>query len=68
MIYAVAATTILQLGVMYVPFAQRFLGSKSLDAGTFMLCMAICSIPFLGLELEKWIVRRRSQRSEVSYL
>ncbi len=60
MIYAVAATAVLQLIVVYVPFAQRIFGSKPLGAGSLIVSLAVSSIPFLGLELGKWLLRRRA--------
>jgi len=50
-------TLALQLTVVYVPFFQGFFGTKPLSPADLALCVALSSLVFVGIELEKW--RRR---------
>jgi Ca2+-transporting ATPase len=60
MLYAVAGTAILQVLVMYLPFARRIFVTTPLGAGSLIFSLVVSSIPFLGLEFGKWLRRRRT--------
>lgn len=61
MVLAVALTFVLQLMLIYVPFLQRFFGTEALDARDLIIALAISSIVFIAVEIEKWIRRRRGE-------
>jgi len=44
----------LQLTVVYVPFFQGFFGTKPLSPMDLALCVALSSLVFVGIEVEKW--------------
>jgi Ca2+-transporting ATPase len=60
MVGAVALTLLLQLGVIYIPFARGFFETELLSAQELGVALLVCTLPFWGVELEKWLRRRRS--------
>lgn len=63
MLGAVLLTLGLQLVVVYVPFLQRIFNTGALSIIDLIICLGLSSITFLGVEIEKWIIRsRRSLR------
>lgn len=56
---AVLFTLLLQLAVIYVPFLQDMFHTQALTWGELGICLAISSIIFLAVEVEKWVKRRR---------
>jgi Ca2+-transporting ATPase len=58
MIGAVALTLLLQLAVIYVPYLQKVFHTVPLDANQLLLCLAISSVVFFSVELQKWVLRR----------
>ena len=60
MIGAVLLTTLLQIAVVYVPFAQDLLGTMALPLPDLLLCLALSTTLFFVVEIEKWIIRRFS--------
>jgi Ca2+-transporting ATPase len=57
---AVLLTIGLQLLVVYVPFCQDVFRTATLSAGDLAICLATGSLPFWAVELEKWLIRRRT--------
>jgi Ca2+-transporting ATPase len=55
---AVALTTMLQLAVIYVPFLQRLFQTQPLPLPDLLICFALSTSVFIGVELQKWISRR----------
>jgi Ca2+-transporting ATPase len=56
---AVALTFVLQLGTLYVPSFNAVFKTQPLTAPELLLCLAMSSVVFVGVELEKWMTRRR---------
>ncbi|GAB3166692.1 calcium-translocating P-type ATPase, PMCA-type [Telluribacter humicola] len=56
---AVLFTLLLQLAVIYVPFLQDMFHTQSLTWGELGICLAISSIIFFTVEVEKWVKRRK---------
>lgn len=56
---AVSLTVVLQLALVYVPFLQVFFKTTPLPLPTLALTVALSSIVFVSVEIEKWIARRR---------
>ena len=59
MIGAVLLSSVLQLAVIYVPFLQGVFGTEALAARDLGLALLLSTIAFWGLEIEKWVARRR---------
>jgi Ca2+-transporting ATPase len=57
---AVTLTFVLQLAVVYVPFLQGFFETIALSARDLALGLAVSSLIFWAVELEKWVLRRRA--------
>jgi Ca2+-transporting ATPase len=66
MLGAVALTTVLQLVVVYVPFMQSIFSTVSLSAAQLALCVALGSVVFWAVELEKLVRRRRASTGKGS--
>ncbi len=55
---AVVVTVALQMAVIYVPFLNALLNTSPLTAGELGLTLALSSVVFFAVEVEKWLVRR----------
>lgn len=58
LIGAVVSTLILQLIAVYAPFFNDLFGTNPLTVGQLALCLALSTIVFWGVELEKLLMRR----------
>jgi Ca2+-transporting ATPase len=58
MVGAVIATLLLQFVVIYVPFAQRMFETVPLTLQEMLIALTLGTLPFWGVEFEKWVVRR----------
>jgi magnesium-transporting ATPase (P-type) len=56
----VLLTFVLQLAVIYVPFLQNIFSTVALEPWELLLSLAVASIVFFAVELDKW--RRRRQQ------
>lgn len=52
---AVALTFVLQLGVIYLPFANEIFSTQPLSLNELLICVAVSAIVFHAVEFEKWI-------------
>jgi Ca2+-transporting ATPase len=55
---AVALTVLLQLGIIYLPAAGAVFRTQPLTAGELGACLGLSTVVFIGVEIEKWLVRR----------
>jgi len=55
---AVLFTFVLQLALVYVPWLNTLFKTAPLSATELGFCLAMSSIVFLAVELEKWLIRR----------
>ena len=62
---AVALTFVLQLLAIYTPFFQRFLETEALPLADLAIAVALSTIIFWAVEVEKWLARRKSSREEL---
>ncbi len=58
LLLAVLATVALQLCTLYVPALNAAFRTEPLDAGELALCFTLAAVVFVGVEIEKWAVRR----------
>ncbi|HYM10467.1 MAG TPA: cation-translocating P-type ATPase, partial [Bryobacterales bacterium] len=56
---ALALTVALQAAVVYIPFWQRVFATRALPAKDLLLVLALSAVPLCGVELDKWLTRRR---------
>ena len=59
LIGAVLLTTLLQIGVVYVPFLQVIFETVPLTIPDLSICFAASVVLFALVELQKWMLRRR---------
>lgn len=62
---AVALTFVLQLLAIYAPFFQGFLETEALPIADFAIAVALSTIIFWAVEIEKWLARRKSSHEGV---
>ena len=55
---AVLLTFALQMATLYVPALQRVFRTEPLSPSELLICLAAAALVFVGVELEKWLVRR----------
>jgi len=56
---AVLLTFVMQMAVIYLPFLQEIFDTRSLSFPHLLICLALSTFVFWGVELEKWVVRLR---------
>jgi Ca2+-transporting ATPase len=55
---AVVVAFLLQMTAIYHPFFNEIFRTQALSAAELLLCLALSSIVFFAVELEKWLIRR----------
>ena len=55
---AVLLTTLLQLLVIYLPFAQRLFNTQALPLNELLICLVLSTSLFWAVEIQKWFIRR----------
>jgi len=55
---AVTFTVLLQMATIYVPALNPVFKTEALTAGELLLCLALSSVVFFAVEIEKWLIRR----------
>ncbi|HEX6387039.1 MAG TPA: cation-translocating P-type ATPase [Anaerolineae bacterium] len=58
MLGAVALTFALQMALIYVPFLQEFFNTVALAPRDLAISLALSTVVFIAVEIEKWIRRR----------
>jgi Ca2+-transporting ATPase len=64
MLQAVLLTLVLQILVIYLPFLQKIFNTRPLAPIDLLICLAASTIVFVGVEIEKWMIRTRSRPVE----
>jgi Ca2+-transporting ATPase len=62
---AVALTFVLQMSVIYVPLFNGVFRTEPLGAGELGACLAVSSVVFFAVEVEKWVRRRGGRHAAV---
>jgi Ca2+-transporting ATPase len=55
---AVLLTVLLQLAIIYLPFFNQVFKTQPLSLDELVFCLALSSIVFFVVEIEKWMIRR----------
>jgi Ca2+-transporting ATPase len=58
LLFVLIGTIALQMATLYLPALNPIFRTEPLTAGELAACFAISSVVFLGVEAEKWLVRR----------
>ena len=58
LIGALSLTFVLQMAVLYVPWLNPIFKTEPLSLGELAACLALSSVVFIGVEIEKALVRR----------
>jgi Ca2+-transporting ATPase len=58
LLFSVAASVALHLGLIYVPWLQTVFGTQALAPGALAVGCALAATVFVGVEAEKWAIRR----------
>jgi Ca2+-transporting ATPase len=58
LLFSVILTVILQLALIYIPFLNTAFSTMPLSPGELLLCASTAVIIFIGVETEKWMIRR----------
>ena len=58
LVVAVLLTFALQMATIYVPALNPIFKTQALSMGELVLCLALSSVVFFAVEIEKWLVRR----------
>jgi len=66
LLLAVAITLVLQLAAIYAPFFQEILEIEALPLTDLAIAVALSTIIFWAVEVEKWLTRRRISREGVN--
>ena len=63
LLITVIATALVQLALIYVPALQPLFETEALGPPELLIVMAVTPLPFVVVEIEKWVVRRRERRA-----
>jgi Ca2+-transporting ATPase len=63
---AVALTFVLQLLAIYAPFFQEFLETEALPLADLAIAVALSTVIFWAVEVEKWLTRRKISRERLN--
>jgi Ca2+-transporting ATPase len=66
LLVVVVVTAIVQLALIYVPFLQPIFETTALNATELAVVLLVTPIPFIAVEIQKWIARRRAARLEAA--
>jgi Ca2+-transporting ATPase len=58
LVFSVLLTFALQMATIYVPVLNPIFKTQPLGMGELALCLALSSVVFFAVEIEKWLVRR----------
>ncbi len=61
---AVLLTFLLQMSTIYVPFLNPIFRTAPLTAGELLITLALSSVVFIAVEIEKWWQRRRDKNND----
>ncbi len=59
---SVLLTFVLQLAVIYLPFLQGFFQTTALPLPELLVSLALSTVVFWGVEIEKWLTRRQGNQ------
>ena len=66
MLGAVALTFALQMATIYVPFMQKVFKTEALSLRDLLIALALSSVVFWAVEIEKTVKRRKDARGEAA--
>lgn len=58
LLFAVLLTFMLQMATIYVPAFNPIFKTEPLSMSELALCLALSSVVFIAVEIEKWLIRR----------
>jgi Ca2+-transporting ATPase len=58
LIFSVLLTFVLQMATIYVPMLNPIFKTQALSPTELVLCLALSSVVFFAVEVEKWLVRQ----------
>jgi Ca2+-transporting ATPase len=62
LLITVLLTALIQLALIYVPALQPIFETEPLGLEELVVVALVTPIPFIAVELEKWVMRRRERR------
>ncbi len=58
LLYALLITVAIQISTVYLPFFNNLFGTRPLTMGQLLLCLALSTVVFVAVEVEKLLIRR----------
>ncbi len=65
LLIAIIITFILQLGVIYLPFANTLFKTQPLTLNELLICIGLSAIVFHAVEAEKWVKQIRRKKTSL---
>ena len=61
LLITVVVTALIQLAFIYLPFLQPIFETEALGLEELLVVALVTPIPFIAVEIEKWVFRRRER-------
>ncbi len=66
LLITVVVTALIQMAFIYLPFLQPIFETEALGVEELLVVALVTPIPFIAVEIEKWVVRRRERSPSVA--
>ncbi|MEX1344208.1 MAG: HAD-IC family P-type ATPase, partial [Candidatus Limnocylindrales bacterium] len=64
LLVVLGVSALVQLALVYVPFLQPVFETTALSATELLVVLLVTPIPFIAVEIEKWVSRRREEPAQ----
>jgi Ca2+-transporting ATPase len=66
LLFVIVISALVQLALIYVPFLQPIFETTALSPLELGIVLLVTPVPFIAVEIEKWVTRRREAGPEAS--
>jgi Ca2+-transporting ATPase len=64
--WAVLASLVILLAIIYVPFLQPLFGTTNLTTQDWLIMLPLILLPSVAAEINKWVLRKLSEKEQLA--